>query len=220
MDLVTLWNLALSEVGSRALISAPDERGREADLCRLHYPHVRDVLLKGASWPCASAWQALAVLEERNFSAAWTVDDPAPGWRFTYAAPSDMLAPRYLASFGRFTAAAKAGQAVIYCSEEDAILHYTAAVTDVSLFDHGLVNAIVAALAARLCRPITGKDGRTADLRQAAVEAVLLARTEFANESDEHVEALPSWLQARGLSMTPQSSRFYYPISDVNKGSI
>jgi hypothetical protein len=196
------------------------EKGREADLCRLHYPLVRDVILKAASWPCASAYARLAVIAERDFNLPWAPGVVPPSWRFAYGQPADMLAPRYSMTFGKFAVGQSEDTPMIFSNEPDAILHYTARVTNPALFDQGLVNAIVKALAATLCIPITAKDARAARLKEEAVEAVLLARTEFANESEDMRESLPSWIQVRGMSLVPEQSRFIWPHEDLNLGMI
>jgi hypothetical protein len=218
MSEVLIWNLALSAMGSRALIASPNEKGREADLCRLHYPIVRDLIVKAASWPCAKAWTNLALIKERDFSLPWQENDPPPPWRFTYAAPNDMLAPRHLVSYRRFTVGQNEASTAIYCDEEAPILHYTKRVTNPEFFDRALHNAVVAALAARLCVPLSAKDNRAERLREQAVEAVLLARTEFANESYEEMNALPSWIQVRGSSILPQNNPYFWPAQDINMG--
>jgi len=215
-DVVSLWNLALSAVGSRALISSPIEKGREADLCRLHYPLVRDVVVKAASWPCASAYSRLAVHSERDFDLPWQDGIIPPSWRYAYSQPADMLAPRYSMTYAKFAVGQSQGIPLIFSSEPEMILHYTAQVENVALFDEGLFNAVVVALAARLCIPLTGKDARAQKLKDEAVEAVLLARTEFANESEDMQESLPSWVQARGLSLSPALPRFIWSHADIN----
>lgn len=218
-DVVSIWNLALSALGSRALISSPTEKGREADLCRLHYPIVRDLILKAAPWPCASAYSRLAVVAERDTSLAWEAGPVPPSWRFAYAQPSTMLAPRYSITYRKFAVGQYADTPLIFSNEPDMILHFTQQVDNAGLFDKGLENAIVAALAARLCLPITSKEVRAQRLKDEAVEAVLLARTEFANESEELYEALPSWIQVRGMSIVPEQGRYIIGYEDFNTGS-
>lgn len=217
-DKITIWNLALSAIGSRALISSPVEKGREADLCRLYYPQLVDSLLKSASWPCANAWAKLAVVAERDLSVAWTPGPVAPGWRFAYAAPADMLAPRHLISFNRFAVGNYAEQTLLYMQEEQPVLYYTRRVEREETFDTALTSALISILASKLCRPISGKDGRTEKLKEEAVETVLLAKTEFANESEAFEETLPSWVQARGIVMQPRISQYYYPSFDISVG--
>ena len=211
ISVINIWNLALSAVGSRGSVSSETEIGREADLCRLWYPLVRDSVLKSASWPSAKTYARLAVLAERDAAVDWVITDPAPTWRFVYAAPIDMLAPRNLASYARFSTGLWDSRRVILADEEDAILHYISQQIDVSLWDAGLTTAIAYSLAAALALPLTGKSTLAEKLRDRATEAVLLAQTEIANESDENYAQLPSWVAARGFSPLPIGSRFVWP---------
>lgn len=215
LDVVTIWNQALSAAGSRGLISSPTERGREADLCRLWYPAVRDAVLKAASWPCASKYSRLGLLAERTLST-WDQTQPAPGWAFAYALPSDLLAPRHLHSFARFTRGQFNGQTALMADEVDAVLHYTFRQEDVTQWDAGLDASVVATLAAALVRPMAGKPTLARELIAQANETVLLARTEAANESEDNFDALPSWIAARGFSPPPQATRFFWPYENLS----
>lgn len=215
-SVVTIWNMALSAMGARGTISSETESGREADLCRLWYPHVRDVVLKAASWPCAAKWARLSVLTERDFSVEWAGSGTAPTYRFLYAAPAEMLAPRHLMSYRRFSVGEYNDAAVIHADEEDAVLCYTKRVDNTELWDTGLTDAVVAALGAKLCIPLSGKEGRRDRLKDEAVEAVLLARTQVANEEDARYDSLPSWIEVRDFSLSPQSTRYIHPLQDIN----
>jgi hypothetical protein len=215
-DVVTIWNRALTAAGSQGSISLPTEVGREADLCRLWYPNVRDTLLKSASWPCAQAYARLAVKQEAVDGEAWSGGYLPPNWRFAYAAPADMLAPRYLMSFRRFSTGIYNDERLVFANSADEVLHYTMAQNNPGLWDTALRTAVTAALAAKLCIPLSAKAGRAEKLKEEAVEAVLLARTEFANESDEVFDALPSWVSARGYNTIPWNNRFIWPSEDVN----
>lgn len=213
-DVVTVWNRALSAAGGRGLISSLTEPGREADLCRLWYPLVRDAVLKAASWPCASEYARLAMLAERA-NVEWDISQPPPTWRFAYAVPTDMLAPRHLMSYARFIQTLHGGARAIATNDEDAILHYTKRQDDTSRWDVGVENAVIASLAAQLVLPLTGKMNRAQELAGRANEIVLLARTEFANESDETYDALPSWLTVRGYESALNPVRFFWPLENL-----
>ena len=215
-SVVTVWNMALSAVGGRALVSSETETGREADLCRLWYPLVRDTVLKSASWPSTKKYARLALLASRASTTDWGTASPAPGWQFAYGAPADMLAPRYLASYARFDRSLWGGNVAIMCNEEEPVLHYSAKQEDPTRWDAGLVNAVVQSLAASLAKPISGKDTLADRKRADATEAILLARTEFANESDDRHSALPSWVAASGYEGRPHQSRFFWPIESFS----
>ena len=87
-DVVSIFNLALSVVGTRAKVSVTTENSREAETCRLWYDISRDIVLRAAFWPSTVAHSRLAVLKERaNLTDDWTADDPAPDWLFAYGFP-------------------------------------------------------------------------------------------------------------------------------------
>ena len=209
-SVVDIWNLALSAAGGRGGITSETDKGREVDLCRMHFPQVRDVIMKASSWPCSSAYALLALTATRG-TASWTVNDPAPEWTYAYAEPSDMLAPRYLTSYGRFTRSRFRGTSHIMCNEPQAILHYSARETDVANWDTGLKQAVIYGLAAAITYPLSGKFSAARDNRELATEAIMLSRTEIANESDEQYKALPQWIAARGYEQRPTQTPFFWP---------
>jgi len=104
-------------------------------------------------------------------------------------------------------------------NEEQAILYYSAKTEDVSVWDTGLINAVVYALASALTMPLTGKRTLAQGNRAIATEAILLAQTETANEADDHFEALPSWVQARGYEELPVATKFFWPYTSLSIGS-
>lgn len=214
-DLVTIWNQALSAAGGRGTVSSLDERSREADLCRLWYPTVRDMVLKAASWPSANKSVRLALLAERADGSEWAIGMPEPSYRFAYALPADMLAPRHLASFGRFTRHLVGATPALMCNEAGAILKYTFRQEEVTLWDAGLEAAMIYTLAATIALPLSGKGALSDRLFERANELTLLARTEFANESDEFFETPASWIAARGFTTPPVSTKFVYPYEDL-----
>jgi len=214
-SVTSIWNMALSAAGARGTVSDENTKGREADLCRVWYPQIRDLVLKSASWPCARSYARLAQVAEYSDAALWTPSDPAPSWRFAYAEPSDMLAPRYLTSFARFERARFDNKPCIMANEDQAILHYSALVTDVTRWDTGLAHSVIFGLAAAITLPLSGKRTLSNDNKDKATEAILLAQTEVANESDSHYDALPSWIAARGYSGPPERTKFFWPYESL-----
>jgi hypothetical protein len=130
-----------------------------------------------------------------------------------------MLAPRYLTTYARFDRAKFNGSPCIMTNEAQAILHYSARENDVTNWDTGLENAVIHGLASAITMPLTGKRTLARDNREAANETILLAQTEIANESDDHFEALPSWIQARGYDQLPVATKFFWPYTSFAIGS-
>src|SRR6478735_3780370 len=157
-DEVSIYNLALNAVGTRSNITSPSEKSREAELCRLWFGPVRDQVLRAAPWPSCKAWQRLAVLKERDSQEAWTVGDPDPEYQFAYSVPSDMISPRYLAGFQRFSLQTFPGNKLaIMTNETQALLCYTKRQETIALWDVGLQMAIVYGLASYIAMPLHGK---------------------------------------------------------------
>lgn len=215
-SVVDIWNMAVSAAGGRGLISAEDETSRQADLCRLWYATVRDNVLKAASWPSANKWKSLAQLQERDFGDDWVEGNPAPTWKYAYSAPSDMIAPRHLANYGRFDRGVVGTTNCIFTQHTPAVLHYTFRQEDVTKWDSGLVNAVVWALAANLAMPLSGKVTRADRLWEQANDAVLLAATDIANEADDVEESHAPWVAARGYEELPSQQRFVWPYEELN----
>ena len=214
-DVVSIWNLALSAAGSKSSVSAEDENSRQVNLCRIWYPLVRDMVLKAASWPCAKTYVTLAVSAERADNTDWTDSDPAPTWKYAYAVPSDMLAPRNLSTYARFDRAVLSGANTIVTNQEQAVLHYIMRQEDVTRWDVGLEAAVVFSLAANISMQLNGVRTKAERLLGLAEQQVLIAQTEIANESDDEFEAPASWVAARGYEQAPRHSRFQWPYEEL-----
>ena len=215
-DVVTLWNQAVSLAGGRGLISAEDESSTQADLCRLWYTTIRDNVLKAASWPSTKSWVSLALLATRDENVDWTAADPAPTWKYAYAAPTNMIAPHHLSTYARFERGLYDGQLAIFTNQPSAILHYLLKQSDVTKWDTGLESAVIHSLAATLAIPLSGKRTNAEYLASLAREQVLIAATDIANESDFLQDELPSWIEERGYEGLPTPTRYIYPYEQLN----
>ena len=215
-DVVTVWNLALSAAGSRATVSSEDEVSREANLCRLWYNPVKDNVLKTASWPSTKRYSRLAVLAERDSSADWVNTDPSPGYKFAYAIPAGILAPRYLTTYARFELEMLGDVLAIMTNEEQAVLHYSAKQDDVTRWDAGLDMAMTYSLASHMCYGLNAKSGLAARLDEKAFSFVVSAQTDIANEADDYSDKLAPWHSSRGFTDVPVATQFFYPYEALN----
>lgn len=210
-DEVSVYNMALNAIGTRDNVSSPSEGSREAEVCRLWFGPVRDQVLRAAPWSCAKAHERLALLAERADSLAWTNGDPDPGYRFAYAAPSDMLNPRYLSDFSRFAMSTYNDQLAIMTNTENPILCYTKSQLLIPLWDISLLMAISNALGSYICMPLTGKPARAKKVQDDANGLIMAARMQSANDDNETFETMPDWITARGYSGSAPDTRFYFP---------
>lgn len=210
-DEVGIYNLALNQVGARDNVSITTEASREAEVCRLWYPVVRDQILRAAHWPSCRKLARLALLAEAA-DVPWTELLPEPGYAYTYGQPADLLYPRYLTTYEPFIVNNFGNSQAITCNTYQAILVYTFRQTNVALWEASLQSAIAFGLAAYICMPLTGKPARTRELLNQANSTAMQARVEAANEGGRMLDTLPDWIAQRGYSNTSiLSPRFVYP---------
>lgn len=213
---VSIYNLALNAIGARSNVSSPDERSREAEVCKLWYSPVRDQVLASAVWPEATKITRLALLDERDMDEDWVSTNARPDYAYAYATPSDLLHPQYLNVYERFlTTSYPGGITALVTNVENAILVYTSRMDTVSLWSASLQMAIVYGLASHIAMPLSGKQGRTKQLADKANELIWAARERAANSSNEQFESLPDWIAGRGYAGASTAKRYIYPYGDT-----
>lgn len=223
MDEVTLYNLALDTIGARANISLPTEASREAEACNRWFSPIRDQVLASAPWPEATkiARLALLVAQDADGDGVWAAGDPRPDLTNSYALPTDMLRPQYVAGYGSFTIQSYGEDAkALMTNGETPVLVYTFRQTRISLWSPELQMAIMSALAARICIPLTGKTSRTKLLIDQANQHIMAARETAANMGSENWESLPDWITARGYSGGSPPTRYFYPFGSLLSASV
>lgn len=212
---VDVYNMALSAIGARSRVSAVDEASEEAETAKLWYATVRDSVLEAANWPSTTSFSRLALDTERDFDEDWVLTDPEPDFRYAYSLPTDMLRPRSLSTWERFTLGLVNGQRRLMTNTENAILVYTARQTLIDAWDASLKMAIVYALAAFISIPITGKVGRAQYNLGLANSLILEARVRAANDKVNSFESIPDWIAARGYSGAVSPTRYAYPSGEL-----
>lgn len=206
---VSIYNLALNAVGERSNVASPTESSREAEVCRLWYDSVLELVLAAAHWPEATKIEYLAQLEERG-DEAWSSIEPRPGYRYVYALPSDCVRPRYTADFSKFLVTDYGNNVkALHSNTDQVILAYTAKI-NVAQFEPTLRMALAYGLAAHICMPLNGKPQRAKSLESKANELIWQAREIAANTSMERYEHIPDWIAVRGTNFV-QSDAYFYP---------
>lgn len=209
-----IYNRALNAIGARNSVNSVSEVSREAEVCRLWFGVARDTVLRAAPWSVGKAHARLALLKERDNTLEWESDDPMPGFQFAYALPADMLIPRHMSSYERFTLGVYndgADQLALMSNSEAPILTYTKKQDNVGLWDVQLEHAVTFALAAYICMPLTGKPQRAKLLADQANSILLDARIADANSEMNTLDTVPDWIAARGYSGSYPSARYFYP---------
>lgn len=211
-DKITLFRQALAEAGVTSAIDSPDETRLEAAQCRLHYDTVRDVIFGAAYWPELSGYSRLATLATRDVDEAWVSTDPAPGWLYAFAQPSDCVRPRYMADYSRFQVSNRSSTAIgIDCNSDDPILFYTRRIENISLWSMELFNAVKYGLAAAIVMPLTRKPERAKMLSQQSNSIILNSRLAVANSDESKLDVIAEWHSARGYSGGLNQNQYFYP---------
>ena len=209
-DLVTLYNLALSAVGTRARISGPTEQTREAQICNQWYPTVRDTALRAANWSSCKATARLALQRAATSDVDWADGDPEPPWTYRYALPVDYLYPRWLSDYSNFALCTYENRTMLLADVELPILIYTCKQDNPAVWDPDLFRAVSLGLAAAIAMPLHGKADRANVMLQDANELIIRARVQTANESVMELDTVPDWLLARGVSVNTYYNKFIY----------
>lgn len=217
------FNMALSEVASRANVVAVNEATKEATACNLHYDNVRKTLLRAAHWGFAR--KQLDLVELGN-AAANTSLYP---WAYMYEYPADCIKMRYLLwppqttssqvipaseSVGALWTPSRASPfliatcdigsptptptKVILTNVQAAIGVYTWDCNDETLWDEGYNDAVIAGLCSKLCLPLTGNIKMKVTFEQLAMRIVNEARASDGNEAMPVSDHVPDWIMARG----------------------
>jgi len=213
---LNLYNLALAIVGSDYTISATNEASIPAETCDMWYENVRQVALRAAHWNSAKRYARLVEDTERDTAADWVSTDPEPGYGFSYALPANMLAARYMTDFSQFTLGYETAAKIISsniggsAATDAPILCFTVDVTDLTIWEPDLYQAIAYALAAHVSIPLTGKVSKSVNNFQLANNIILEARAATANEIRRFMTQRPETLAARGYSYTV-AAPYVYP---------
>lgn len=216
-----IYNLAVDAVGGTGRITDTDEESRPAELCRRWYGPVSDKVLAAAHWATAKRFKRLALLTERA-DEEWTGADPSPGYSYAFSCPADLLAPRHLTDYAPFDYHRLSNsQQVISCHSDVPILVYTSRI-DPAQMEHELFMAIVSALAAAICSPLSGQTTKARLLLQEANKAIEEARVSTANLAQQTTNSIPDFIAARGYGSSSASTLNYvYPFgSFLSAGDI
>jgi hypothetical protein len=88
---------------------------------------------------------------------------------------------------------------VILTNLEFALIKYTYDCTDPNMWDADFEEAFIWIFAAKLCGPLTGDKEQAKLCAENALEAILKAKVDDANESPQSPNTMPDWIRARGL---------------------
>lgn len=197
-SVISICNLALSNIGNSRSINSLEEASKEADVCSLHFEQCRDSVLADFDWNFATKRVALA-----------DTGAPPTDWQYAYRYPTDCVRITEIMVPGIRNPTAEqriqyevgvdaAGTGkLIYTDQPQAMLKYVTRITDVNMFDAIFIEALAWRLAAAINMTLTG----SADLGNNALNmygrVILSASSHSLNESQEPVQPESDFTNAR-----------------------
>ena len=218
---VDICNLALSHLGDVAQVSsiAPPDTSAQAGHCARFYPIARDSLLEMHSWGFATKRISLALSAVTSNQWAYVYVGPADVLNYLTVidpnATDDFSTP--VPTYGSYPLAPNAqpgiyspqefvvetdnsGNDLVYTNQENALLKYSAKVTDTTKFSPLFVETLAYWLAAKLAGPILkGEEGRQvgAAMQGMAMQMLGRATTSDANQRRTNINQSVAWMVAR-----------------------
>jgi len=215
-----LFQLASSHIGNRGTLTNPTKDSKRWASFKVWEPFAVKLVLAAGHWPAARAEFKLNLHAERSDNMDWTAGDPAPGHKYTYNLPDDMLRPRQLSSGMRFLLGVRGDDKVLHTGDPAPILEYTKYETNYGLYDNDLFITVSYVLAAFCANSLSGRDRDVVRLGERANRMIMETRSAVLNVDDEPVKAISSWHRARGVIRAPEPSRYVYPYGELfNVGS-
>ena len=145
-----------------------------------------------------------------NEDETWVPGSPAPGYRYSFNLPADMVRPRALTTWEPFEISQVGNRARLSTNINAPILSYTSYLTDITQWDDSFRLAVVFGLAAVISGKLTGSQSLGQELQNQANQLIVEAQVSAANSDEETYEAMPEWLSARGFGNV-SSQKFIYP---------
>tara|TARA_R110000803_G_C11989469_1_gene321878 strand:+ start:22791 stop:23387 length:597 start_codon:yes stop_codon:yes gene_type:complete len=194
---VSICNLTLSNIGVHTIDSISGlDLPPEAAACKLHYYPARDAVLRDFNWSFAKRIGTLAATTEEVL-----------GWAYAYQYPTDCLKARGIYNPSSKLAAdaipfdtsanAALNNQLVLTDHAEAVLIYTARVTDTNLFDSLFLEAFTLKLGSALAMPLKGDLALKQGLLQEYLKFIESAKTGSANESFVKPTTDNSFLRSR-----------------------
>jgi len=183
-SVVEICNRALDKLGEAPIVSLADDI-KASRACARAYAPVRDAVLRDHPWNCAIHRTALAA----------EADAPAWGYARRFPLPVDCLrvldveqeGPRWIVE----------GRAVLTDAAPPLRIRYVRRLTDSTLFDPLLAEALAARLAVELCEALTQSNTKRQMLLEDYAEIVTRARSADGQEGVPAALAESPWVLAR-----------------------
>lgn len=193
---IQIVNMALSKIGTSAVIESFTERSAEARVASIWYDYSRRNMLSLHDWTFARRRQTLAL----------SADAAPDGWMFRYQYPADCLRFRLI-----YNPAGLEGPAIpfevgtsldglelnIFTNLDDAIGLYTFDNTSETTFNEVFIDLLATYLASQMALAITGKNSVKNRLDAEASRLLVASRAFDSNEEVDSPLPQAEWITAR-----------------------
>lgn len=209
---IEICNLALSNIRSQS-INSLEESSLQAQVCRLKYPILRDLMLNDHSYGFARKIRPLVLTEDVIFNWAYAYNYPSDCMNInrlllpyeevdqttqqsssqtSYYNEPDILGPAYLRNqipYEIFNFDTK----IIGVNQPDVRISYRSRVTDTTLFTTPFVMALSYLLASEIAIPIVGAEmGRSLRKESFQLYEMYLSNAISNDQNEQHNEVLDS----------------------------
>lgn len=212
-DLRSLFNQALSVVGSDPVVTDPNAATKAVTILQLWYPVARRAVFSSAHWPDLRSHSRLALIATRDPNLTWTSADPAPEFQYAFAYPTEMILPQYMQDFSRFSLSKVGSQKAINSNNLTPILCYSKDNDDPGSWDPDLYMCVVWSLAACINMAKNGQMALTQKLERQVTDLIAQTFANAANSDDTYYEAMPSFWAGTGFTIPGGQTQFIYPTS-------
>lgn len=192
---IEIWNMALGFIGTRT-VASESERCPEAVQCGLFWDNARRMVL--SQFPFNFA-QKKRLLAEKKIEEVFKSQ-----WKYAYSMPNDCISPQAIADTNNFyerkyfeIALKETGEKVLLCDVNPCTLHYTADVTDTTLYPEIFINALAYKLASLVVIPLLkNNSSKRQELEQLYQMAIADAVQSNARQGKEK-PYVDEWIAAR-----------------------
>lgn len=194
-------NQAIGNIGiSKTIANLEQEQSTEARVCRTFFENTRDMILEEVPWPFAT-----------RFADLQDIGDPPAGWLYRYRYPNDCVTARQLIIDGYQAISvnsrpvipflvvedeAAAGRAIV-TNQPNAILEYTARITNPMLYSALFIDAFAWALSVKIASPLSAAPGMAEKAQAAYNGALAKAAARSFNEAREEQSRESEFTRAR-----------------------
>lgn len=189
-SVVGICRIALDLLGDYTITDLSDG-SKQARLCDRNYPAMRDAVLRAHPWNCAITRTSLPALSTA----------PSFGWTYCYQLPADCLRLLPLTEDGEFGGPSiphiVEGRKVLTDEPAPLKIRYIQRLTDSTVFDDLLVDAIASRLAWQIAYNLTGSRSMASDARQVYMDKISEAKRIDGLEGTIEPQEQSEWLDSR-----------------------